>query len=143
MKKKNRTLCPGEAAFRGEGNSRSYTHSGAAFWMQEEGRGGLLATWIILAKLFKMQPHTVVQQPSYGHGGRAGAGQNRTGNLFPVLSSPVIQCVGITHLRAVQKNDVAQHPRDTNHALGHLSNLNEASSGANSSMVGLQLFCHF
>lgn len=39
MKKKNRTLCPGEAAFRGEGNSRSYTHSGAARWMQEEGGG--------------------------------------------------------------------------------------------------------
>lgn len=83
MKKKNRTLCPREAAFRGEGNSRSYTHSGAARWLQEEGRGGLLGTWIILAKLFKMQPHTAVQQPSYG-GTEAELGKANKRNWEPV-----------------------------------------------------------
>lgn len=83
IKKKNRTLCPGEAAFRGEGNSRSYTHSEAAPWMQEEGRGGLLGARGILAKLFPLQPHRALQQPSYG-GVEAGLGQANKQNWEPV-----------------------------------------------------------
>lgn len=70
-----------------EGNSREFKilHPlWAARGMQEEGRGGLLGTWTILAKLFQMQPDTAVQQLcSYG-GMEAGLGQANKQNWEPV-----------------------------------------------------------
>lgn len=59
-----------------------------------------------------MQPHTAVQQPNYGGTDAGGNRGNRIGNLFPVLSFLVSQCVGITELYKPQ-NDAAQHPQDS------------------------------
>lgn len=116
MKKKNRTLCPREAAFRGLGNSRSYTHSGAARWMQDESRGWLMGTWIILSKLFKMQPHTAVQQPSYG-GTEVGLGQANKWNWesvpCAVFPSKVSTWVSLISELYKPQNDAAQHPQNS------------------------------
>lgn len=64
---------------------------------------------------------------------------NRIGKLFPVLPSPVSKCAGTAHLRAVQSpKGCSTAPRGQwIHGLSHLSKLNEASSAASSSVVGL------
>lgn len=70
-----------------------------------------------------------------GHGGRAGAANKQDWEPVPWAVFPSNSVCGY-HLYKHQ-NDLAQHPQDTNHGLSHLSNSNEASSDASSSVVGL------
>lgn len=70
-----------------------------------------------------------------GHEGRAGAANKQDWEPVPWAVYPS-KSVCVYHLHQHQ-NDVAQHPQDTNHGLSHLTNLNEASSDASSSVVGL------
>lgn len=132
MKKENRALCPGKAVFGGEANlRRSYIHSWAARWMQEEDWEGLL--W------FETQPHEVPHQHSYGCvKGRAGTDEQ--------LEVGTSSSHAAWRYRPSQSYPVGTRgkPKHIQHArisesilLSHLKNSNEASVEDNSSMTGL------